>query len=645
MGLYVYRKHLLLTAFYAMVLINIFFASCGSEKESSLDIYGGSEVTGKNWDTAVALVKYTSPADDKGEIFCSGVALTSKLIVTAAHCLKGYSSETLNTLRVYRGNGNESGHVSAQFTVESFAISPSYNHHPGSWGDLAYLKLNESIEGMPLFELAYDARDRYLLFNKEKNVTVLGFGLREDHRRGLKYKVDLRVNKSNPFEFKAGGAGKDACKGDSGGPAYFINAEGDVKIIGIVSRGSVCGEGGIFTSLIEHACWLQESSGIDFLVASHQCDFSHAKIQDKTTRDSFIDVCKQPNMAQKPTINALSIISGSNDCPTILQILSSRKVLNLSGFRLVDISPLAFFENLSELDVSGNYLSEIDSLTSMPNLHEVNIAQNYIIDLKPKFKGDVRVLGSKLQFHNFFSTEFLKLCMLTDDQPQDIKQTIRILRYKFGNESCAVVNNKLLNETSLELVSSGIRSLEPFKELQSLKTLNLNDNSVSDLRALDGLESLKYLNIGWHGDIDEHSWSILEQLQRRQSLKVVGKELVAGLHTSSSYFQQCPSRHFAKVRHAMEMQMYVNVYSCKDSNYFLRQVRQLNLSNLKLTHIGFLEPLQQLVNLDLSNNQIDDFSILEKLPSLKYVEIRGNPGITKGLINHLKARGVIVLSE
>src|SRR5262249_22116808 len=59
-------------------------------------------------------------------------------------------------------------------------------------------------------------------------------------------------------EIVAGMHGKDACHGDSGGPAYVVRSDGQLLLGGITSRGpDPCGQFGIYTRVPEHMDWIR----------------------------------------------------------------------------------------------------------------------------------------------------------------------------------------------------------------------------------------------------------------------------------------------------------------------------------------------------------------------------------------------------
>ncbi len=66
-------------------------------------------------------------------------------------------------------------------------------------------------------------------------------------------------------EFTAGGAGRDSCFGDSGGPLYVDTTHGPA-LIGVVSRGEPvggkpCGGDGVYVRADAVASWIEKTTG------------------------------------------------------------------------------------------------------------------------------------------------------------------------------------------------------------------------------------------------------------------------------------------------------------------------------------------------------------------------------------------------
>ena len=60
----------------------------------------------------------------------------------------------------------------------------------------------------------------------------------------------------------------DSCKGDSGGPLYIEDREGEYYLLGATSRGArdaltTCGDGGIYVRVDLCLDWIREVTGVE----------------------------------------------------------------------------------------------------------------------------------------------------------------------------------------------------------------------------------------------------------------------------------------------------------------------------------------------------------------------------------------------
>ena len=232
-----------------LVMLSFLLLTCGMEEpNSSLQIYGGKPVR-SGWQSAVGIT------DNKG-LFCSGTVVHPKLVITAAHCVKGSRG-----MRVYVGNGRDGGKVQGQYRVKSARISPKYK---GKDNDIAYLLMANTIKisKSDIPKILFKKSEINKIIRKGNKVVLVGFGERENKRSGSKYMVSAPIKKVNQNEVSIGGNGKDSCYGDSGGPAYGYIGK-SLRVFGVVSRGGKCGRGGIWGRMDANACWIQNSSKIN----------------------------------------------------------------------------------------------------------------------------------------------------------------------------------------------------------------------------------------------------------------------------------------------------------------------------------------------------------------------------------------------
>lgn len=249
--------------------------SCNkAASESETKIFGGHPASSEEWLGAVGI------GSDDG-LFCTGIAVSPKLVVTAAHCLYGTRPEGL---RVYIGQGVDGEKVVGEYQVESLALSPEYRVYRDG-DDIGFLVLKDSLSlpeeaYIPLATPAERENDGLEAIGRP--VTIVGYGERESSAIGEKYEVETSIiskivglegitTHQPKQEFLAGGEGLGVCGGDSGGPVYTRGADGAWRAIGITSRGWKCGEGAVYSSIASHLCWIQQESRFDLGLPEQDC--------------------------------------------------------------------------------------------------------------------------------------------------------------------------------------------------------------------------------------------------------------------------------------------------------------------------------------------------------------------------------------
>jgi hypothetical protein len=226
-------------------------------------IYGGDPVEPGTWPAVVAV--HTTK-------LCTGTLVAPNLVLTAAHC---FEPTPVAPVEIYFGD------MEAGATVIS---SDDWGSHPDfclpsvcgeDLHDFAWVKLPANVGGIEPIEpiTNQDEFDEAMQVGRE--LTFVGFGQDEDKVTGIKRVVVSSLTSFNESgrEFRAGGAGKDTCMGDSGGPALVQLSSGQWRLAGVISRGGDCGLGGIYGVPLPELCWLRDESGVDLLPAGCEtCD-------------------------------------------------------------------------------------------------------------------------------------------------------------------------------------------------------------------------------------------------------------------------------------------------------------------------------------------------------------------------------------
>jgi secreted trypsin-like serine protease len=234
-------------------------------RPSRRHIYGGELVRADEteYDAVVAVLS--------GGALCAGTLVAPDVVVTAAHCVVDQSD--VSNLRVVRGLTATLPLQEVQ--VVAFDPHPDFCEEgcPDDLRDFAWLRLAEPVNAkLPRFALSQAEWDD--LVGKGRPVELVGYGEAETGNDGRKRKVTSAITGflAGGRELWAGADGKDSCRGDSGGPAFVRDDDGNLVLIGVLSRGRDCGEGGIYGVPQSEACWLRDGTGVDMAPGCDACD-------------------------------------------------------------------------------------------------------------------------------------------------------------------------------------------------------------------------------------------------------------------------------------------------------------------------------------------------------------------------------------
>ncbi len=285
--------------------------------EASPQIYGGDAVEDpQDYFEVVAI--------QAGGSLCTGTVVAPTLVLTAAHCLEDISGA--NAILVFFGNDITAPVGGAPLTASAFGVHPDYctSGCDTDINDVGYIVLSQAVS-LDFAEPLVDPDTYVEVVGPGTEVQIVGFGQTEDGSQGEKrvVRTSIRSFSDSGAEFLAGGDGKDSCNGDSGGPALVELPGGERKLVGILSRGFACGDGGIYGSPYPALCWIRDETGVAATIAI-ACPSTSGKM-----RRTAAGVRGQRGLAETSHPSCWSLSSGCSavDDAGPLPLLNTRREL------------------------------------------------------------------------------------------------------------------------------------------------------------------------------------------------------------------------------------------------------------------------------------------------------------------------------
>lgn len=207
------------------------------EVETDAGVHGvvNGSLTSDYSQVGVLAAVYT---DGSAQPFCSASLVTGNIVLTAAHCVEGFSDFSdeadLDGFVFAIGSDIFDG-LSDYRWISGAAIHPDYDPETIAW-DLGLVELEESLASVSPLCLNSEAvsEDWY-----GKDIDYVGWGMTsmDDPMDGYKRTVTIPIVTHNATHVFTYADGKNICHGDSGGGAIVEREDGTRVLTGVNSYG------------------------------------------------------------------------------------------------------------------------------------------------------------------------------------------------------------------------------------------------------------------------------------------------------------------------------------------------------------------------------------------------------------------------
>ncbi len=372
--------------------------------------------------------------------------------------------------------------------------------------------------------------------------------------------------------------------------------------------------------------------------------------------ENILEALKFCNSLEELILNNVGI----NNINEIELLSDSIIRLDLSNNQIEDITKLKHFRKLKVLNLSNNKIKEIKGLENLKDLTNLNLQNNQISDITPlsmntsltilNLKGNTAIDGNKSNYTGerlealnkiaeildrggTINIDTDKLGLFTNYKALDLSgQNLTTLEALEGLTQLTSLN---LNANKLTLEDE--KSQEILKSMKNLENLNIGNNQVTNIKAINNLGNLKLLYLQGNNNVNlveiEDIISNLDLLTvSTQSLKTIVNcdinKITKLRLTNSSALTEIPDlSRFEKLKD-LSLSSDSNIKDLSTiSDITSLEILNLYNTNLHGRMIDFSK-LTNLTNVDLRNNTLWS----EDLENLKV--LRNNTNLTIDLRNN-----------
>jgi secreted trypsin-like serine protease len=243
------------------ISIALLLTACGKQTptNSNLDIVGGSSVTASD---RISKITVSLIKSGTTKTFCTGTLIDRNFVLTAAHCLKDLPFEPAVGLGIDAASAKivQTSGVIAHRDYDEYG-----SRHTVSDGPINDIGLVALKDALPEIDHLPEVLSLSSDLTVGEDFVLAGFGITSaetEEGSGVLRTVTTKIRELSETQKEihfGGAAGKSACSGDSGGPA-FVKRDGNLVLAGVTSRGSPdCDEEGTYTDVRYFKDWISES--------------------------------------------------------------------------------------------------------------------------------------------------------------------------------------------------------------------------------------------------------------------------------------------------------------------------------------------------------------------------------------------------